>query len=138
MIELIYTSRSTLARDVRDREVEGIVAAARRRNLQLRVTGALLFDGARFAQLLEGEEAAVDELMASIARDPRHDQVQVASRRGVDTRSFATWSMAYSGPTPSAARMIAEVAQAPEQRPGTALMELVRTMQNGASGILTL
>ena len=138
MIELIYTSRSTLARDVRDREVEGIVAAARRRNLQLRVTGALLFDGARFAQLLEGEEAAVDELMASIARDPRHDQVHVASRRGVDTRSFATWSMAYSGPTPSAARMIAEVAQAPEQRPGTALMELVRTMQNGASGILTL
>ena len=138
MIELIYTSRSTLGADERDREVEGIVSAARRRNLKLRVTGALLFDGARFAQLLEGDEAAIDELMADITRDPRHDQLQIASRRGVDTRSFATWSMAYSGPTPSAARIIAEVAQTPEDRPGTAVIDLVRTLQNGASGILTL
>jgi hypothetical protein len=38
------------------------------------VTGLLVFDGVRYIQLIEGEDSAVDLLMARIARDRRHDK----------------------------------------------------------------
>lgn len=54
-----------------------IVAVARQRNAMLGLTGALLFDGERFCQLLEGSESTVQSMMRSIQRDPRHTAVRV-------------------------------------------------------------
>ena len=73
--QLLYVS--TLAPDASDEVVAEIVAVSRPRNLACEISGALLFDGARFCQLLEGTETQVRLLMRSIEIDARHNNVNV-------------------------------------------------------------
>lgn len=73
--QLVYVSR--LAPACNWEVVKEIVAAARRHNRALGITGALLFDGERFCQLIEGDETAVRTLMDNIARDARHTDVKL-------------------------------------------------------------
>ena len=73
--QLLYVSR--LAPSCTWEVVKEVVDAARRNNPVYRVTGALLFDGERFCQLIEGDEPAVSTLMHNIARDPRHTDVRL-------------------------------------------------------------
>ena len=73
--QLLYVSR--LAPACTWEVVKEIVAAARRNNPAFGITGALLFDGERFCQLIEGDEPAVRTLMDNIARDPRHTEVRL-------------------------------------------------------------
>ena len=70
-----------------------------KRNAELSVTGALISTRFNFAQLLEGPTAAVDALMDSIRRDPRHREVRVISTGPLARRQFASWSLAYAGPS---------------------------------------
>jgi len=55
--------------------VSDIVATSRTNNPLRGITGALVFDGEYFGQLLEGDEAEVSALMQRIATDPRHVRV---------------------------------------------------------------
>ncbi|HEX9954984.1 MAG TPA: BLUF domain-containing protein, partial [Allosphingosinicella sp.] len=81
-------------------QVADIVDVARARNSGLSVTGALVFSEQSFAQVLEGPAAAVEELMASIERDPRHHRLSVLIDASLAAgRRFSDWSMAYSGPS---------------------------------------
>lgn len=73
--QLLYVSH--LAADCDFSVVKEIVEVARRSNPALGITGALLFDGERFCQLLEGGEAEVRGLMDRIAADARHTRVRV-------------------------------------------------------------
>jgi Sensors of blue-light using FAD len=73
--QLLYVSR--LAPACTWEVVKEIVDAARRNNPAHRITGALLFDGERFCQLIEGDEAAVRALMDNISRDTRHTDVKL-------------------------------------------------------------
>ena len=73
--QLLYISK--LAADCDFSVVKEIVEVARRSNPALGITGALLFDGERFCQLLEGGEAEVRGLMDRIAADARHTRVRV-------------------------------------------------------------
>jgi hypothetical protein len=57
--------------------IRNIVLAARERNPAFGITGALLFDGERFCELIEGAEADVRLLMERITRDSRHTDVTV-------------------------------------------------------------
>jgi hypothetical protein len=57
--------------------VNDIVSAARRANPERGITGALLFDGEYFGQLLEGREADVLALLKRIEADPRHTDVAI-------------------------------------------------------------
>lgn len=57
--------------------VKEIVELARRNNPVQGITGALLFDGERFCQLLEGSEPEVHALMHRIEADTRHTGVRV-------------------------------------------------------------
>ena len=75
-----------------------ILAASRRNNARVRVTGLLFFDGKRFLQALEGEEDAVDDTFARIQRDDRHQALVVLSNRVIATREFGEWAMAYGAP----------------------------------------
>ena len=54
-----------------------ICHVTRRRNADMAVTGALLFDGRRFCQLLQGPARAVKSLTTQIACDRRHAQMSV-------------------------------------------------------------
>jgi hypothetical protein len=94
---LLYVSRSLLRLPQEAGEVDRIVAVARRENARLGVTGALVFTRAHFAQVLEGDEQAVEALMERIGKDRRHDGVRVVSKSMREARLFPQWSMAYSG-----------------------------------------
>lgn len=106
LLTLVYLSRSTEQPSVANGCVEQIVATARARNPSLGLTGALLFTGEHFAQVLEGPTASIDRLMARIAKDPRHDQLMVVARQPIAERRFGQWSMAYSGPSQFVARHV--------------------------------
>lgn len=94
---LLYVSRTLLTFPAGNAEVETIVAVSLARNAGLDVTGALISTPAYFAQLLEGPQPAIAELMRSIMRDPRHTEIKILTEGDVPARRFASWSMAYSG-----------------------------------------
>lgn len=94
---LLYVSNSLLERSDEERALDDIVATALSRNAALSVTGALLFTRRHFAQVLEGSENAVEELMASIRKDKRHHVIDVIEVVEIEKRRFPDWSMAYSG-----------------------------------------
>ena len=73
--QLLFMSR--LAPSSNWEVVKDIVAAARHHNSAQGLTGALLFDGERFCELIEGAEASVRALLDSISADPRHSDVRV-------------------------------------------------------------
>lgn len=76
------------------------------------MTGALVSTAAHFAQILEGQAAAIEELMDSIHRDVRHDQVTVLRVASITQRRFPDWSMAYSGHSTYLARHISPLVSA--------------------------
>jgi len=57
--------------------VKDIVAVSRRTNPSRGITGALVFDGEYFGQMLEGHEADVVALMRRIEADPRHRRLTI-------------------------------------------------------------
>ena len=91
---LIYRSRSLIGADERRAELGDIFTTARRKNRGLDVTGALVLSGDSFAQVLEGDEAVVRGLYATIREDPRHEDVAVLDEQTVDGRAFGRWAMA--------------------------------------------
>jgi hypothetical protein len=94
---LLYVSDSLLDRRGEEQALDDIIATALSRNAALSVTGALLFTRKHFAQVLEGPECAVDELMVSIRKDHRHHKIDVLEIIEIERRRFPNWSMAYSG-----------------------------------------
>ncbi|MCB4859501.1 BLUF domain-containing protein [Sphingobium sp. PNB] len=94
-----YISTSQLDATQAEKHMEEIVQVSIPRNRSLEVTGALLFTGNRFAQYLEGEPAAIENLKASILRDRRHREVQTIASGEAPHRHFVTWSLAYAGPS---------------------------------------
>ena len=96
---LCYVSRALVPADDARRIVADIVSISRGRNAVLDVTGALLFSGAHFAQILEGPREGVKELMMSIERDTRHADVTIVREGRIEARAFASWSLAYAGPS---------------------------------------
>ena len=73
--QLLYVSR--LAPGMAVGVVKDIVRAARRHNPARSITGALLFNGDHFCQLLEGPPEHVRELKQRITDDRRHTDMRV-------------------------------------------------------------
>lgn len=86
---LIY--RSLVNPELQQASVDALVQDAFRRNNANHVTGILLFDGAEFFQVLEGEESVINALFSRIRADRRHSSVVLlmqdysAYRRFYDT-----------------------------------------------------
>ena len=78
--QLVYCSRA--ADGVDEDAVARIVAAARRFNPELGVTGLLVFGSGVFFQWIEGPPGPVAGLMDRIRRDPRHERIVVLSQTG--------------------------------------------------------
>jgi len=96
---LVYVSRATFAPSRQssgiDLEVARILMQSRRNNPRKGLVGALYYGDGCFFQCLEGESAAIDELCARIADDPRHKDMQVLGREPIKARSFSIWAMKY-------------------------------------------
>ena len=93
LFRAVYVSAAS--HDLTDGELAAILDVSRRNNVAWGVTGALAYHDRAFVQVLEGPEAAVEALLARIARDPRHTEVTVCDRSRVDGRAFGAWSMGW-------------------------------------------
>lgn len=97
VFSLVYTSRSTADFSPLDEErhkkaLVGIAVPAKLKNQRLNVRGILLSTAGYFLQWLEGDEAAVRALTATIVRDPRHTDVDVVYT-GTGAQMLSDWSM---------------------------------------------
>jgi len=113
LTSVLYISRSTIDPDDAESQVGAIVAAAMPANRQNGLTGALLFTGTHFAQLIEGREQEIDILISALQRDPRHDELQIVARMPIADRRFKDWSMAYFGPSQFVARHVTRLLGSP-------------------------
>jgi len=93
LVQLIYLS--TAAVEFSDEELDRILESSVRHNATQGLTGMLLYVGGCFMQVLEGEEAALDETYRRICKDPRHFNITTVSREPIETREFATWAMGF-------------------------------------------
>lgn len=94
-IRLLYRSDSELSgsdRAVREAAF-AIADAARGRNDAEGVSGALMFVGGVFVQLLEGDAPAVETVFERICRDPRHRRLTLLDYSQVDSLAFGGWGM---------------------------------------------
>ena len=95
---LIYTSVEVAPLD--PSELKSILDVARSRNAKRSVTGMLLHSAGTFFQVLEGDDAVLNELFASIAADPRHKRVTKIIDEPIARRDFADWSMGFAEAAP--------------------------------------
>mgnify|MGYP000430477251 CR=1 FL=1 len=91
MYRLFYVSSARPGLDQSD--FSELVGAASLKNLILNITGAIGFDGNRFAQVLEGEKETVLSLMETIKADSRHTGVVVMAETQTDDRLYNGWGM---------------------------------------------
>lgn len=96
--KISYTSMAALPEETADAEVLIICALAEQFNALHEITGVLTFHDGRFAQVLEGPEETLRELMRRIEADPRHHSVNVIMDGQINTRRYTNWSMTYRDP----------------------------------------
>ncbi len=58
------------------------------------ITGILFYQDGMFLQVLEGERAALDELLDRLRRDCRHRGLTILLDEPIQARSFPDWAMA--------------------------------------------
>lgn len=109
LVSLIYVSQSEIANERAESEIESIVEWSKAFNATVGITGALIFTGTHFSQLLEGESDPVHDLMASIARDSRHTRVEIVSCEAISARRFPDWNMVYDGRSQFVSQHLADV-----------------------------
>jgi len=62
-------------------------------NAKFGITGCLLKTNKYFFQYIEGPVDPIHQLMANIARDPRHFDVQILHQVYISSRLFPNWAM---------------------------------------------
>jgi hypothetical protein len=81
-------------------DLQELLDRARASNAAKGITGALIYAEGIFLQILEGDKVLLQELMAKIRRDLRHESVLVVRESEVATAIFGSWKMAYVSATP--------------------------------------
>ncbi|MBW8733571.1 MAG: BLUF domain-containing protein [Asticcacaulis sp.] len=92
MYQLIYCSRFTGTGGALS-TVREILAQSQQNNFRNTITGFLIFDKTHFVQVLEGEEATVQDTYARLLGDRRHTDIVVVAAHAVAKRDFPEWSM---------------------------------------------
>lgn len=90
-LRLVYTS--TFKPHISDTDIAALVDKAAAFNKQHGITGVLAVEGLRVCQILEGPEAAVDTLFASIRNDSRHGSINLLDKREIQKSHFQDWGM---------------------------------------------
>lgn len=132
LTSLLYISRS-LIEDNADATVRHIVEKARIANEVFGVTGAILFTGKRFAQIIEGPPSAITHALAMIVRDKRHTDILLVDVTQISSRVFPQWSMAYAGPSVFVQRNVNRAMIAPTGASKPDPLPLIRLMTEFAT-----
>lgn len=109
LVRLVYVSSAT--QPLRDAELARILESSVRHNRTQGITGMLLYLEGTFMQVLEGEDAAINETFERICEDDRHHDVFLLQQVSVAEREFSRWHMSFCHLTP------AEVLHYPEYAP---------------------
>lgn len=137
MERLLYISESRIKDSDAKPMIAQIVAASQIRNTKLAITGALLFTGTHFAQILEGPTESIDLLMVSINADLRQGNILIADRSAINTRRFPDWKMAYHGPSLFVSRQVVRLlhrtSQSEQRRATEWLTELAHEFSTAVS-----
>jgi Sensors of blue-light using FAD len=96
--QIIYSSQS--ATPMQTDDLEDILEGARESNAEAGITGALVYVDGYFLQILEGKAEDLEDLMARISQDVRHEKVTVLKQGEVSAAHFSDWNMAYVSATP--------------------------------------
>lgn len=129
----MYISTTIIPRAHAAQVIDAIVAVSRHRNAILEVTGALIFSGASFAQIIEGPADAIADLRASISHDVRHREILTMADGEQTRREFADWSLAYSGTSLFVARELDRISAARVSEPYNSNRDLRRLLGELAS-----
>lgn len=92
LFRIVYCSRNAVGMDAPGL-LDRILAVSRRNNAAERVTGALLYVDGNFAQVLEGDFAAVQRTFERIQADERHQDLVLMQANTVGERLFGEWAM---------------------------------------------
>jgi hypothetical protein len=96
--KLSYTSIAVATGDQACNDAKRICALSQDYNALHGITGILTLHRGRFAQVLEGPETAVRQLLRRIMADPRHHSIRIAADTPILKRRYADWSMAFRDP----------------------------------------
>src|SRR4051812_23983308 len=91
---LVYYSRNHITQDetIFKSNVDDIRARSRHNNQRDGITGALLFNGGCFAQVLEGPLDKIEATFERIQQDDRHGEVSLLAMDPIVNRSFPNWA----------------------------------------------
>ena len=90
---IIYISDYTGADKEIGRDLIKIHKSSSKNNPGLDITGVLFYHNRNFLQALEGEQGHLEELMATLEKDPRHTQITRLVDTKVARRGFPDWQM---------------------------------------------
>lgn len=76
-----------------DHRVDTIVEVSQHNNAKAGISGLLFYNSRNFLQLIEGEKAALDDLMARLSNDSRHSGIAMLEDNRIDNRSCGRWAM---------------------------------------------
>jgi hypothetical protein len=93
MLQVSYVSQTT--EPMSSRDLLNLLLECREKNKRRGVTGMLLYGNGTFLQAIEGDDDVIDELVAKITDDSRHDKIQMLHRRPIEAREYAEWSMGF-------------------------------------------
>jgi len=91
---LVYTSISN--QKMSDDNLKELLRKSRLKNETLNITGMLLYLDPFFIQILEGEEAIVNESFNTIRQDSRHQKVKIIFKKPIEERIFPDWTMGFN------------------------------------------
>ena len=94
LVRLIYCS---IQNGVGDADIINILDTARANNALDRVTGALVYNGKYFLQILEGNRMNVTRRFISIVKDCRHKDIELLDFSPIKERRFPRWEIQYVG-----------------------------------------
>jgi hypothetical protein len=101
MLQLVYASAAV--RPFTPADLTALLQKSRTRNSYLGVTGMLLYHSGSFLQVLEGSETSVQQIYASIQKDPRHTNEKLLYRGQIARPEFGQWSMGFENTSNSTA-----------------------------------
>jgi len=79
-----------------DDNLKELLRKSRLKNETLNITGMLLYLDPFFIQILEGEEAIVNESFNTIRQDSRHQKVKIIFKKPIEERIFPDWTMGFN------------------------------------------
>ncbi len=93
MFHLIYVSTALFP--MTDEALIELLCQSRIRNERNHITGLLLYIDGQFMGVLEGNEASVMKIFASIERDARHKSIDMIRAEHIPHRDFPDWTIGF-------------------------------------------